>query len=339
MIDVRNALAELCDTGAPAGFESRVTEKAGQLLRPLVDTVEVDKLGNLIGTISCGDKDAPTVFLDAHLDEIGFMVTGNEDGYLRFRSLGGVDERMLPAGEITLLTEPPTFGVVACLPPHVLTPEDREKSPKISELFIDVGGAEVPVGTIGVYATKSFPLGEKQLCAKALDDRACFVAILRALELIPAVEIMRGKKRGVNIVVCGSVQEELGLRGVKTAAYAANPQYGVILDVNFGRTPDVSREESVDLGSGACIAIGSRLSRQLSKRMIELAKEHKIPHTVEALPGASGTNADNVQITRDGVATALLSIPIKYMHTPVEVMNLDDLENTARLLAEWVVSL
>lgn len=339
MLDIKNAIAALCDIGAPAGYESAVTERAAEMLAPFVDSVEVDKLGNLLGSWSCGDESAPTVLLDAHLDEIGFMVTGSEDGYLRFCAVGGIDERVLPAGEVVLLTDPPAYGVIACLPPHVLTPEEREKSPSISELFIDAGGADVPIGTVGVYRAESFSLGEKRICAKALDDRACFVAILRALELIPAVELLRGKKRNVNIVVCGSVQEELGTRGIGPAAHSVNPEYAVVLDVTYGRSPDAPREKTFELGSGPCVGMGPECSRKLARRMEELAKENKIPYNLEIMPDRTGTNAGKLQIARGGVATAVLSFPVKYMHTPVEVMHLDDLENTARLLAEWVVSL
>ncbi len=339
MLDARDALAALCGIEAPAGFESAVTAKAAKLLEPLVDSCETDKLGNLLGRWACGEENAKTVLLDAHLDEIGFMVTGKEDGYLRFCAIGGVDERMLPAGEVTLLTEPPTYGVVACLPPHVLSPEDREKAPRITELYIDAGGAEVPVGTVGTYRAKCFPLGEKMICAKSLDDRACFVAILRALELIPAVELLRGKKRSVNIVVCGSVQEELGTRGIGPAAYSVNPDYGVAVDVTYGRSPDTPREKTFELGSGPCVGMGPECDRRLSKRLAELAKERKIPYNLEIMPGRTGTNGGKLQTSRGGVVTAVLSFPVKYMHSPVEVMHLDDLENTARLLAEWVVSL
>lgn len=339
MLDMKNILKELCETSAPSGFEQPVADKAAELLSPFVDRVKTDRLGNVLGMLSCGEKDAKTVMLDAHLDEIGLMVTGQENGFLRFRTLGGVDPRMLPAREVILMTEPPVRGYIACLPPHVMSAEDMNKAPEESDLYIDVGEAEVPAGTVGTFFAPLIELGQKKIAAKSMDDRACFAVILRALEIIPALELLSDKHRRVNIVVCGSTQEEMGGRGAVTAAFGVNPDYAAVLDVTFGRTPDSLKSKTFVLGGGPCIGVGPECDRTQTQRLKDIAREQKIPYQIEVLPGRSGTNATGVQTVREGVATCVLSVPLRYMHSPVETLDLDDIENTARLLAQWVVEL
>ena len=185
-MDYQATLEQLCALNGPSGFESEVTAAAAELLRPLVDEVTVDRMGSVVGLRSCGKAGAPKVLLDAHLDEIGFLVTGHEEGYLRIAPLGGVDPRMLPDRELTFLTQPPVHGVASCLPPHIQSREDMDRSVPISELYVDVGLSQeqaqrlVPIGTPAVYRTGCFPLGEDLVCGKALDDRACFAILLAA---------------------------------------------------------------------------------------------------------------------------------------------------------------
>ena len=183
-------LSRLCGLGAPSGFEGPASRAAAELLRPLADEVTVDRMGSVLALRRCGREGAKRLLLDAHLDEIGFVVTGHEEGYLKFAPLGGVDPRMLPDRELTVLTDPPLAGVVACLPPHVQTREDMDKSIPIRELCLDVGLSQeeaerrVPVGTPAVFRGGCFPLGQELICGKSLDDRACFAALLGALELL-----------------------------------------------------------------------------------------------------------------------------------------------------------
>jgi len=194
-LDIRDALNQLCAVGGPSGFEGSVGRVAAELLRPLMDEVCMDRLGNVIGVKRCGNPNAKRLVLDAHLDEIGLIVTGLEEGFLRFTSIGGVDPRILPGRELTVLTEPPMLGVVTCMPPHLLKAEDREKSIPMDELYIDIGlsqeqaEAAVPVGTPIVYRESCFPLGKNQVCGKAMDDRACFVSLLRAAELVEDTQL------------------------------------------------------------------------------------------------------------------------------------------------------
>ena len=335
-MDYERVLGELCALSGPSGFEGAVVQAAARLLEPLVDEVYFTRLGSVVGVRRCGRKDAPGLLLDAHLDEIGFLITGHEEGFLRFAPLGGVDPRMLPDREVTILTEPPVHGVVACPPSHVQASEDMGKSLSIKELLIDVGLSQeeaerrIPAGTPATYRRGCTPLGKDLLCGKALDDRAGFAVLLDVLERL------RDKEFGADLYVLGSTQEETHSSGAVTAAYEIAPQVCVAVDVTHGDSPDASKNETFQLGGGPVIGVGPNCDRPLSSRLKMFAREEGIPFQIEVMPGSSGTNAWPVQVSREGVATAVVSIPERYMHTPVEAVSREDLENPAKLLAAYV---
>ena len=324
----------LCAAGAPSGFERPAVLAAKELLEPLVDEVRFDRLGNLIGVRRCGRPGAKKLLLDAHLDEVGLVVTGHEDGFLRFKAVG-VDPRMLPDREVLILTEPPMLGVVACLPPHVLSAEDREKAPEVKDLFIDTGLSReeaerrIPIGTPMVYRADFTALGERQVCAKALDDRACFAVLLRTAELL------RDEKLDVDLYVLGSVCEETGGVGAQVGAQGLAPDFCVAVDVTHGRTSDAPKGETFVMGGGPVVGIGPNMARWMTKRLLDKAGELGMTVQKEVMEGNSGTNGWDMQIANEGIATAILSVPLKYMHTPVEVVERGDLEDCARLLAAF----
>ena len=332
-------LERLCAAGGPSGFEGPAVLAARELLEPLMDEVWTDRLGSLVGVRRCGRPGAKKLLLDAHLDEIGFLVTGHDEGFLRFAPLGGVDPRMLPDREVVILTDPPIHGVVACLPPHVQTAGDMDKSLPIKDLFLDVGLSQeasqkkIPIGTPATYRGGCAPLGADLLCGKALDDRAGFAVLLDVLERL------QGKELDVDLYVLGSTQEETHSSGAITAAYEIAPNLCVAVDVTHGDSPDASKNETFKLGGGPVIGVGPNCARSLSGRLRELAVELDMPVQTEVMSGSSGTNAWPIQVSREGVATAVLSIPERYMHTPVEVVHRKDLEDTAKLLAAFVESL
>lgn len=338
-LDIRRTLERLCSVGAPSGFERPAAEVAAELLRPLVDEVSIDRLGNVIGVKRCGKENARRLLLDAHLDEIGLLVTGIEDGFLRFRSIGGVDPRMLPDRELTILTDPPLYGVVACLPPHVQTAEDKDKSTPIAELYIDVGltqeqaEASIPIGTPVTYRESCFGLGETQVCGKSMDDRACFVCLLRAAELL------REKELDVDVYIMGSTFEEVGGSGAKAGTFAIAPDWCVAVDVTHGKTPDSSKEQTSELGGGPAIGVGPNMTRWMTERMKQKAKENDIPYQLEVMAGHTGTNGWHMQTVREGIATSVVSLPLKYMHTPIEVLELSDIETVGKLLAAFALDL
>ena len=331
---MRQALERLCTCTAPSGFEGPAAAVAAELLRPLVDEVSIDRMGNVLGVRRSKTPGAPKLLLDAHLDEIGLIVTGVEDGFLRFRSIGGVDPRMLPGRELVVLTDPPLRGLVACP-----AGGDENKSVPLNELYVDVGLSQeeaeraVPVGTPMVYRAGCFPLGEDQMCGKSMDDRACFVTLLRAAELL------RDKELDVELHILGSTREEVSGAGAVVGTWAVAPDFCVAVDVTHGKTPDGPADKTFELGGGPAIGVGPNMTRWMTERMIAKAREHSIPYQLEVMSGHTGTNGWEMQISREGVATSVLSLPLKYMHTPVETLSLADMEGVAQLLAAFTENL
>ena len=331
---MRQALERLCTCTAPSGFEAPAAAVAAELLRPLVDEVSIDRMGNVLGVRRSRTPNAPKLLLDAHLDEIGLIVTGVEDGFLRFRSIGGVDPRMLPGRELVVLTDPPLRGLVACP-----AGGDEDKSVPLNELYVDVGLSQeeaeraVPVGTPMVYRAGCFPLGEEQMCGKSMDDRACFVTLLRAAELL------RDRELDVELHIMGSTREEVSGAGAVVGTWAVAPDFCVAVDVTHGKTPDGPADKTFELGGGPAIGVGPNMTRWMTERMIAKAREHSIPYQLEIMSGHTGTNGWEMQISREGVATSVLSLPLKYMHTPVETLSLADMEGVAQLLAAFVENL
>ena len=340
-MELRETIAALCAAQGPSGFEDHAAAAAAEVLRPLVDELHTDVLGNLIGVRRCGKENAPLVMLDAHLDQIGLIVTGYEGPFLRFACLGGVDPRMLPALEVEILTKDRMqFGVIDVLPPHVLSEADRSKPIPMDKLYIDAGfsseeeaRAAVPQGTPVCFRTPCFSMGEHQICSRSLDDRSCAAVLLAVAEKI------REKKLSVDVAIHLAVQEEVGGGGALTGTYALHPDYGVAVDVTFAETPETPKNKAMRLNGGPAIGVGPYISRRISDRMETLAKERGIPYQIEVMGRGTGTDADEIQTSREGVVTGVVSLPLKYMHTPVEVIDLRDAQATVELLCAWLETL
>lgn len=336
-MDMQQALLELSRCAGPSGAERGVYDTARELLKPYVRSVTRDVMGNLIGIRTAAGHSNSCILLDAHLDEVGLLVTDHEAGFLKFVGIG-VDPRILPGLEVKVCTEPPMYGVVTCLPPHVTDPSDREKAFAMEDLRVDCGLmpeeaiAKVPVGTRIVYNTEPFTMGDKTVFGKSLDDRACFVILCRVMELLKDEELP------MDVCVLGSVQEEYTAVGAMTGTYNMQPTEAIVVDVSFAETPDTGKDDCKPLGSGPMIGVGPVMSRRISKKLQELAKEHNIPFTREVLPSYTGTNADEVQISREGVAVCCVSLPLRYMHTPTEAVDLEDMEHCAQLIAKYILS-
>ena len=235
-----------------------------------------------------------------------------------------------------MLTDPPLYGVIAAMPPHVLSEEEKGKSVPADKLYIDVGldrqTAEklVPPGTPVVYVSACEELGERQLCGKALDDRACAAIIIKTFERLCEKEL------NVDVCCLVSTQEEVGHRGARVAAWRVRPQAALVVDVTHGQTPDAP-QVVCQCGKGPAVGIGPNMNRPMAMELLALAEKLGIPCQREAEPGGnSGTNAEAVQVSRTGVATALVSLPLKYMHTPVETVTREDMTACVELLAAYV---
>lgn len=307
-------------------------------IRKYAPQAYTDRLGNLIAPIAPIPESGEHLMLEAHLDEIGFIVTAVDgDGFLHVGKVGGPDVRVLLGHEVTVYGKEELFGVFCCQPPHLITKEDYKKAPELDSLAIDIGfshdrAAELvsPGDRVILRRTPAKLLGDR-LTGKALDNRAGVVSILRALELLG------GEKPRVGLTVLFSLGEELGERGATTGAFSIAPTQAVVIDVSHAYTPDAPREKCGDLGKGPMIGVSPILSREMTKGLIRLAQEKEIPYQKEIMGSVTGTDGDAVSISGAGVRTGLVSIPLRYMHTAAEVISASDIENTAKLLCACVL--
>lgn len=341
LLDIFNALERLTCQCGPSGFEAPVAQVARELLAPCVDETWIDRMGNVVGVKRCGKPGAKKLLLDAHLDEIGFMVTGMEEGFLRFQTIGGVDPRMLPDREVAVLTDPPLPGVITCTPPHLQSGGDMNKAIDPATLYIDVGlsqeeaRAKIPVGTPVTYRCGCFPLGASRFCGKSMDDRACFATLLLC------AECLKDKPLDVDVYFMGSTREEVSGAGAMCGAFAIAPDFCVAVDVTHAETPDVRnpKDRTMVLGGGPAIGVGPNMTGWMTKRLRDKAEGLNMPYQLEIMTGDTGTNAWGMQVCREGIATAVVSAPLRYMHTPVEVLDREDLERLGRLLCAFALDL
>jgi len=339
-VEVIPLLKQLSETSGLSGFEGPAREFLRQTWQPFVDEMREGKLGSLIALKrGSGDEPRPKLMLAAHMDEIGLMVTGIEKGFLRITRVGGTDRRVLLGLEVTVHGERDLPGIVAARPPHVLPAEERKKTVPWTKLFVDVGlPAEeverlVSVGDTISIQREMTELKNRRVAGKAMDDRACVAVITLALEQLARMQ------HAWDVFAVATVQEETGLKGATTAAYGVAPDLAVALDAGFAEQPGVSEAGVFPLGEGPSIGIGPNFSPGLVARLKKVAEAHEIPYHIEPTPGDSGTDAWAIQISRAGVPTALISLPIRYMHQPVETLDVKDVERTVRLLAVFVAGL
>lgn len=320
--------------------EHRVSKIAAELMEPYCDRVEIDDFGNVLGYRDCGDPNAETVLLDAHIDQIGFIVTEvTDEGFLRFTTVGGVDQRMLLGSELVVRTREgeELLGVVAAMPPHLQKPEDKKKSVPIPQMVVDVGmtGEQAKkvfhVGDYMAFANDMIELKNGSICGKAFDDRACLVCLLHALELL------RGKDLKVNVVLAASTKEETGFQGGMSVGYRVHPDYAIAVDVTQARTADAPQVRA-RLGDGAVVSMGSNSRPKMARKAMEVARAKEIPYLANACAAGSGTNAWPIQMQQEGIKTLVISLPLKYMHSPVEQVRMDDVRSVGRLVAEYLLT-
>lgn len=336
-MNLADKIKKLTSAYGVSGDEFPVAKIAAEMMEPYCDRVDIDDFGNVLGYRDCGIPGAKTLLLDAHIDQIGFLVTEVTDqGFLRFTTVGGVDQRMLLGSELTVLTKKgPILGIVAAIPPHLQKVGDNKKSVPIPEMVVDIGmtGEQakkvVHVGDFMAFANDALELQGDALCGKAFDDRACLVCLLHTMELL------RDKPLAVNIVLAASTKEETGFQGGIATAFRVKPDFGIAVDVTHARTGDAP-QVICKLGDGPDITLGSNSNPKFARRMIEVARAKQIPHIVTATPAASGTNAWPMQMQGEGVTTLVVSLPLKYMHSPVEMLRMSDVKNVGKLIAAFI---
>ncbi len=335
-MDTYDFLEKLTKTPGISGFEHDIAALLSEKLSEFCSEVRIDRAKNVTGIIRSGKSSAKKIMLEAHLDRIGLIVSEtDENGFVRFSALGGIDERTLPATEVLILGADTVYGVIGAKPPHLLSKTDS-KTITLDDMLIDTGicGDElhkkIRIGDPILLLSPMCRLLGSRVSSPALDNRAGIAAIFECLSLVDKSSLP------YDLYVAFTSGEESGLHGAHTVISDDVPDLAIIVDVTHGSTPDEHGYATFPLGSGPAICRGPNLHYEITKSIISLAEKLEIPHEIEVASGSSGTNAWAIQTKHGGIPCALISIPLRYMHTTVETVDLNDISNTAKLLAEIV---
>ncbi len=341
MFDLKGHLKQLVEAHAPSGHEGPIREIVRETWKDLVDEFQQDGLGSLVGIKRATDPTTPTrkIMLAAHMDEIGLMVRDIVDGFIFVHRISGIDNRVMLSQPVIVHGQRPLKGVVAATPPHLLAADERKKYPTMNDLVIDVGlpadevAELVNLGDLITPDVAMIELQGKKLAAKAFDDRACVAAVTACLDAL------NGMKHQWDVYATATVQEETGLKGATTAAELIAPDVAIALDVCFAAQPGVSQDDQREMGKGPVLGIGPNFHIKLSEQIKATAQQHEIKLQYDPIPGRSGTDAWAIQVAQSGIPTVLISIAIRNMHSPVETLDLQDIERAGRLLAHFIAGL
>lgn len=329
-MDTKELLKKLTSVPSVGGDEEKMIVLLKELLAPYGE-VTTDSMNNVYCTFGEGYH----FLLDAHIDEIGLTVTSiSEDGFLKLGACGGIDRRMLLGSEVTVWGKEELRGVISTLPPHLQKGDDEKKVPEIDEISVDIGmnkeSAEefVSLGDKVTFKRHFTELLGDNISANCLDDRAGVASIIETLEEL--------KKLPVKVTVLFSTQEEVGTRGAKIGPYGRNVDEAIAVDVSFGYTPNCKKEECGELGKGAMIGFSPILDKENSKQLVSIAEKNEIPYQIEVMNGRTGTNADVITISESGIKCSLISIPLKNMHSPVEVIDINDVHSVSSLIVAYI---
>lgn len=325
-------LEKLCLADGTPGNETAAAKVAADAIGKYMD-VNIDKMGNVVAR----QKAPGTHFLlDAHIDRIGMVVTAiTDDGFIKVGACGGVDTRTFDSAEVIIYGKKPIYGVISAIPPH-LTKSGENKASDISDVIIDIAmdreSAEkyiVPSDRV-VFKSDFNKLLSSRVCCVALDDRA------GVLSLILAVSMLENKGVKPNLTVVFSVCEETGGSGAKTSSFKASADEAIAVDVSFATAPDVGAEEAGILSKGPMIGFSSTLDYNMSKKLVSVAEKNNIGYQKEIMGSRTGTNADSIAVSGLGVKMGLISIPLRNMHTQAEIVDIEDIKNTAKLICEYI---
>jgi endoglucanase len=338
-------LRKLSDAFGVSGFEDEVRDLICELVAPYVDEVKVDPLGNVFAVRTSSKADAKTLMLDAHIDEIGFIVKWIEkDGFLRFAPLGGWDPRIVPGHRVViqLRSGERRIGVIGTAPPHILSEEERKAALPLDKMFIDVGAASEKEAEdlgirIGDPLTIHYPFTEIRdgyVTGKAFDDRAGCAVLLQTAERMAEAEVE------VNVVYAFVFGEEVGLRGARTAAFQIKPDLAIAVEGTIGADmPGVpENSQPVRLGRGPAISVADRsivVTRKMLQAMESIADAAKVPYQYK-LPTYGGTDAGAIHLSRGGVLAGVVSVPCRYIHSPISTLRLDDFDLTSQFVTALV---
>jgi putative aminopeptidase FrvX len=333
-----NFLKQLLSAPGPSSFESKPAAIWRKQAKSYGATLEVDSYGNSFATFNQGKK--PTVMLSGHIDEIGLIITYiDKEGLIYFKGIGGWDSQQLVGQRVRILGyKGEVLGIIGKKPIHLMGADDRKKVSQIEDLWIDIGAKDqseakqaVRVGDAAVIEQPYLELLNGRIVSKAIDNRIGAYIVLEAAR--------RAAKSKATVVAVASTQEEIGQVGANIAAHRLEPDVAIAVDVTHATdVPNVNKKENGDvpLGSGANLAIGSVVHRGIFNMLIEIAEAEKIPYTIEANANRTFTDADHIASARHGIPTAVVSIPNRYMHSPNEMIDLEDLENVIALIAAFI---
>ncbi len=331
----KEKLLDLCKINSISGDEKNIVNQLEKELENYSGKIIKTQLNSIIFKFNTSKTKSPKIALEAHIDTIGFIVNNiTEEGFLKISNLGGIDPKVLISQEVIVLGKENFVGFVF----KEENDEASEEKIKLEDLLVDVNLTKeeaeknIPIGSQILFKFNPIDLKNNQLSVRFLDNRSSVLAILLILEKI------KKENLDVNLTVIFSSQEETTQGGIKTAAYLNKPDVAVSVDVSFAKSLNCKEELIGEIGAGPLIGISPILDRNLSLKLIEIAEKNKIPHQLEIMNGPTRTNADELVTTKDGVLTSLVSIPIKNMHTPTELLEIKDIENTANLIYNFICS-
>lgn len=340
MTEIKDLLKQLMTAPGLSGYEMPVRDMIEQAWRPLADELHTSRLGSL-HALRKGNlpEPRPSLLLAAHMDAIGLMVSGIVDGFLRLTSIGGLDPRVLPGQLVTVHGRTDLPGVIIQPPAHLLPPENQDKTVFLDYLFVDAGllpsqvQRQVRIGDLVSFAQQPFEMGKDFLAGHSLDNRASVAAVTACLENL------QGRQLRWDLWSVATTQEEETLGGAATSAFQLHPSLAIAIDVTFGASPGSPSQSTFPLGKGITLGWGANIHPKLFSAFKDLADRLEIPTKIEVMPANSGTDAMALQVAAEGIPSMVIGIPLKYMHTPVEVVSMKDIERAGRLLAEFAAML
>lgn len=336
-MDLEKFIREATRKPGVSGYEFGVGGYIAEQFKPLVDSVEMDAMQNVIARVG---SEGPKVMISAHQDEIGMVVTKIEDdGSIRLHRNGGVDPRILPGLEIEIQAKRgPIYGVIGAKPPHLQTPEETKEAIKFEDLYADIGypveqvREMVRVGDSVVMLAEPQMLADGAMASKTMDDRASVAAMLVAAEELKRMKV------NMQVYFVASAQEEVGAYGALAAAYGIDPDWAIAIDVTHGEGPGTGKFEAHPLEK-ITIERGPLIHKELGRKLENVAGKYHIPFNISAGGGNTYTDADVIQMVRGGIPTTLLSLPLRYMHTTVETLRLDVVRDAGRLMAMMIAEM
>lgn len=340
MIELKETLKSMISISGLSGYEQPIREVITEAWKPLVDEISVSRVGSLHalkrGTSA---EPRPSILLSTHMDAIGMIVTGIQDGLLRFTEIGGIDPRILPGQLVTIHGRQDLPGVIVQPADHLLPASQQGKSVAMEYLFVDAGFTQqeisqrVQVGDLICFSQVPIELAGNALAGHSLDNRASVAAVTECL-----LELSH-TQHAWDVWAVASVQEEETFAGAITSPFELKPQIAVAIDVTFAKGPGANDWRSVPLSKGPSLGWGPNIHPYLYRHFVDLAEKLDIPFQKDYMPRHSGTDAFAMQVVAEGLPTMVISIPLRYMHTPVELIVMKDIERTGRLLAEMIARL